>query len=180
MSRLKKHVSRLWKKKQTSASHTTDEASIKAAASFNTYNPDDHPNVIGWLECPEEPDTNLGMQEVPLKQPKRQSEERFRQSWNSHGLDVEIPEALIDVKFDQLRTADILGPVEFRERNDSGLSLVEDFTRPPIRHPSEATGSKEAAIWRLSDQWETRNGRLRDLIDEHAASCRKCWHECWE
>lgn len=178
MSRLKKHVSRLWKKKQTSASHTPDEASIQAAAAFNAYNPDNHPSVVEWLETSETSATilisnNIGMQEVPIAQPSRQSEAQFRQSWNSHGLDVEIPEAVIDVKFDQLRTVDILGPVEFRERNDSGLSLVEHFTRPRKR-PSEATDVNEAAIWRLSDQWETRKGRLRDLVDEHAESCWKC------
>ena len=185
MSRLKKHVSRLWKKKQTSASHTPNEASIQAAAAFNAYNPDNHPSVVEWLETSETSATilisnNIGMQEVPIAQPSRQSEAQFRQSWNSHGLDVEIPEAVINVKFDQLRTVDILGPVEFRERNDSGLSLVEDFTRPPRRHPSEAIDVNEAGILELSEMWKTREGCLRDLIEEHAESCRKCWHEsCW-
>jgi len=76
---------------------------------------------------------------------------------------------------------DILGPVEFRDRNDSGLSLVEDFTRPPRKHPAEATDVNEAGILELSEKWESLEGKLRDLVEEHAERCRKCWcEECWE
>jgi hypothetical protein len=188
MSRLKKHVSRIWKKKEASTVQLSDEAALQVANALTQYIPGNHPSIIEWLKSSEVSDNhigygNVGIQEVPLKRPRQQSEEQFRRSWNSQRLDVEIPEALIDIKFDQLRTVDILAPAEFRDRNDSGLSLFEDFTRPPSaarKHPAEATDRNGVGIWELSDQWETLEGRLRDLVEEHAASCRKCWHECWE
>jgi hypothetical protein len=118
--------------------------------------------------------------EVPLQESRRQYEEQFRGSWNGFLPAVEILEGLIDVDFDQLRTVDILGPVGFRDRNDSGLSVVEDFTRPPRRHPAEAVDINEAGILKLSEKWETREGCLKDLIEEHAETCRECCHEvCW-
>lgn len=185
MSRLKKQVPRLWKRKKASAPQSPDEAILQAEVALTEYKPDDHPDIIEWLERPDACDSypglgTVGMQKVPLKRPGRGSQEEFRRSWNSHGLDVEIPEGSIDVKFDQLRTVDILDPVERRERNDSGVSLVEDFTRPPKKHPAEAVDIIEAGILELGETWESREGRLRDLIEEHAENCRECWHEaCW-
>lgn len=183
MARLKRFASRLWAKTPISTANSPDEAAL--AAALSEYKPDNHPNIIEWLELSLSSNTNpgsrpVGMHEVPLQAPRSQSEEQFRKSWNGFLPAVEGPDGYIDVNFDQLRTVDILGPVEFRDRNDSGLSLVEDFTRPPRRHPAEAVGVEEAGILELSDQWETREGCLRDLIKEHAERCRECWHEdCW-
>lgn len=177
MARLKKFASRLWAKTPTSLANSPDEA--RPAAALTEYKPDDHPNII---ECLGE-DYNLGskpagMHEVPPQGSRQQSEEQFRRSWNGFLPAVEAVDGLIDVKFDQLRTVDILGPVEFRDRNDSGLSLVEDFTRPPRKHPAEAVDFNGAGILKLSEMWETREGCLRDLIEEHAERCRACCHEC--
>ena len=186
MSRLKKLPSRLRTKKAALVSQRCDEATRQAAAALKAYKPDDHPDIIQWLETFEISDDNpgskpVGMHEVPLQEPRSHSEEHFRRSWNGFLPAVEYPEGSIDIKFDQLRTVDILGPVESRDRNDSGLSLVEDFTRPPRKHPAEATDVNEAGILELSEKWESLEGKLRDLVEEHAERCRKCWcEECWE
>lgn len=184
MARLKRFASRIWAKTSTATANSPNEAT--PLADLTEYNPDEHPNVIEWLEFSLSSTTNpgskpVGMHEVPLQGHICQYEEQFRRSWNGLLPAVEALDGLIDIKFDRLRTVDILGPVEFRDRNDSGLSLVEDFTRPPAarKHPAEATGASESGILELSGQWETREGCLRDLIEEHAERCRKCWHECW-
>jgi len=180
MSRLRKIASRLWTKKAAG-----DEAALQAAAALTKYNPDKHPHIIEWLVASESSGSkNVGMHEVPPQQPRREFENQFRRSWNGFLPALGIPDGSIDIKFDQLRTVDNLGPVEPRDRNDSGLSLFKDFTRPPgakRRHPAEATDSSDASMmWELSEQWETREGMMRDLIEEHAKSCRECWHEdCW-
>jgi hypothetical protein len=120
------------------------------------------------------------MHEVPFQESRRQPEEQFRRSWNGFLPAVEALDGLLDIRFDQLRTVDILRPVDTQARHDSGLSLVEDFTRPPTKHPAEVTDVNEAGIRELSEMWKTREGCLRDLIEEHAEICRKCWHEdCW-
>ena len=188
MPRLKKLASRLWTKKAASALQVADgEAALQvaAAAASSKYSPDDHPNIIEWLETSEASGSkNVGMHEVPLQKTRGDFENRFRRSWNGFLPALGIPDGSIDIKFDQLRTVDILGPVEPRDRNDSGLSVFGDFTRPPgakRRHPAEATDSSDASMmWELSEQWETREGMMKDLIEEHAESCRECWHEgCW-
>lgn len=183
MARLKTFASRLWAKTSTCTANSPNEAT--PAAALTEYNPDEHPNIIEWLEISLSSTTNpgskpVGMHEVPFQGHSCHFEEQFRRSWNGFLPAVEALDGLIDVKFDQLRTVDILGPVEFRDRNDSGLSLAEDFTRPPRKHPAESSDVDEAGTRQLSDQWETREGCLKDLIQEHAESCRKCWHEsCW-
>jgi hypothetical protein len=186
MSRLKKLPSQLWTKKVASKANAHNEATLRAAAALEAYKPDDHPDIIEWLETFETSDNNpgfkpVGMHEVPLQEPRSHSEEHFRRSWNGFLPAVEYPEGSIDIKFDQLRTVDILGPIEPRDRNDSGVSLVADFTRPPRKYSAEATDANEAGILGLSVQWETLEGKLRDLVEEHAERCRKCWcEECWE
>ena len=190
MSRLKNLIAQFSEKKAAApAAQQIDEAAVvalrtAAALTEYIYKPDNHLNVTTWLETSKAFDMTLGsenlvMQEVPLQGPRRQSEEQFRGSWNSHRLDVEIPEAVIDVGFDQLWAEGALGAVaEPLYRNDSALSLHEDFTRPNDAWKSDVN---KARIWELSAQWETHEGMLRDMVDEHTASCRKCWHEdCWE
>ena len=190
MSRLKKIASRLWTKKAASTSQAAQEAALlaaaAAAAALAKYNPDNHPDIIAWLETSESSGSkNVGMHQVPLQtEPSRDFEGQFRRSWNGFLPALGCPDGSMDIAFDQLRTVDILGPVEPRDRNDSGLSLFEDFTRPPgaaRKHPADGTDCGDAGMmWELSERWETREGMMRDLIEEHAASCRKCWHEtCW-
>ena len=180
-------MSRIWTAKAaTAAPQLRDEATCQAAAALTQYNSDDYPDIIEWLETFGTSDDNLGskpvgIHEVPLQEPRHRSEEHFRRSWNSFLPAVEPPNGSINIKFDQLRTVDILGPIESRDRNDSGVSLVEDFTRPPRKHPAEANDVDEAGILELSEKWETLEGKLSDLVEEHAERCRKCCcEECWE
>jgi hypothetical protein len=127
MARLKTFASRLWAKTPNSTAKSPDEAT--SAAALTEYKPDNHPNIIEWLEISFSSISNhgskpVGMHEVPIQLFRRQSEERFRRSWNGFLPAIESHDGSIDVRFDQLRTVDILGPVVYWDRDDSGLSLA--------------------------------------------------------
>jgi len=190
VSHIKSLVSRISRKRQQddSAPQTPGEAKSAAAAALTKYRPERYPSVIQWLECPKASGSRLGphnadIEEVPQQGPRRQSEEEFRRSWNGFVRNPEIAEAATDDRFDQLRTTYPLDETESADRNDSGLVLVDDSMQPEVAPDGEAkpTEIDEAELLAMTAKWQTRNGRLRDLIEEHAASCRKCRHEaCWE
>jgi hypothetical protein len=182
-------VSRISRKKaDIVASQTYDDATLEAAAALTRFRPDSHPSIIKWLEHHRASDgglnsENIDLEEVPLQGPRRHSEEVFRRSWNGFLQDPGLAEAAVDVRFDQLRITYLLGGVEASNRNDSGSDLVDGSMQPDAAANGkvEPTDIEEAELLELTDRWETRNGRLKDLIEEHAATCRKLGHEsCWE
>jgi hypothetical protein len=191
VSHMKSLVSGISRKRQQDlpAPQTPEEVTLEAAAALIKYRPERYPSVVQWLESPKASASclvgpeNTDIEEVPQQGPRRQSEEEFRRSWNGFVRKPEIAEAATDDRFDQLRTTYPLDETESPNRNDSGLVLVDDSMQPDValNREVETTDIDEAELLAMTAQWQTRIGRLGDLIEEHAASCRKCRHEsCWE